>query len=283
MPNQILLWKNRKIETSQPLPSITPFLKDAKKRPAILVIPGGGYGCVCESTEGTPIALRFNRLGFHAFVLHYRVAPHAYPAPLQDAVRAIRIIRGRADEWHVIPDRIASCGFSAGGHLAGALGILSKDVDASDQDRYDEVRGTPDAMILCYPVISFEPWSHSGSGKNFAGELTRENIERFSLDRHITKETPPAFLWHTVKDQMVSFRNSVQFAQAMAAADRPCELHLYPFGAHGMLQGIGTDDVSSWPALAKNFLATHWSLREHPERMERYTNAWQGKMQSDVR
>ena len=101
------------------LPTLTP-------RPAVLVIPGGGYTSVCEKTEGPPAALAFNRLGFHAFVLNYRVAPNRFPAPLEDAVRAVKIIRAHAEEWKIIPDRIVSCGFSAGGHLAGSLGILQK-------------------------------------------------------------------------------------------------------------------------------------------------------------
>ena len=114
MSEKIYLWRDKEISNA----SIVPFLvEDGEKHPAILVIPGGGYGMVCEYTEGHHIAMAFNQLGYHAFVLDYRVAPNRYPAPQQDAIRAVKFIRGNADKWNVIPDKISSCGFSAGGHL----------------------------------------------------------------------------------------------------------------------------------------------------------------------
>ena len=122
---KIYLWQDASIKTLADRPSITPFLlNDGEKHPAVLIIPGGGYGGVCEATEGTPVAREFNQLGFHAFVLDYRVAPNRFPAPQQDAARGMRMIRYYAEQWNVLTDQIAVCGFSAGGHLAGSIGVL---------------------------------------------------------------------------------------------------------------------------------------------------------------
>ena len=110
---KIYLWKDENIKTAADRPSVTLFLLDtAQKRPAILVIPGGGYGSVCESTEGSPIARKFNALGYHAFVLDYRVAPEVFPAPQLDAMRAMKIIRGNAAKWNIDADKVCCCGFS---------------------------------------------------------------------------------------------------------------------------------------------------------------------------
>ena len=130
MSDKFYLWKDQSVSHA----SIVPFLvEDGKKHPAILVIPGGGYGEVCEYSEGHHIALSFNKLGYHAFVLDYRVAPNRYPAPQQDAIRAVKFIRGNADKWNVEADKIVSCGFSAGGHLAGSIGVLYEKIEALDR------------------------------------------------------------------------------------------------------------------------------------------------------
>ena len=250
-------------------------LPTVQPRPAVLVIPGGGYSGVCERTEGSPVALTFNRLGFHAFVLNYRVAPNCFPAPLEVAVRAVKLIRGHAEEWGIIPDRIVSCGFSAGGHLAGALGILAEPQHGMAGDRYDAVPGTVNAMILSYGVLVYAPWSHAGSWKNLTGG-DEKLAEYCSLERHITEQTPPAFVWATMRDQAVDCRNSLVFAEAMLAAGRPCELHVYPYGDHGMLLGLGTRDVIGWPEAARRFLETQWDIAADPEgTREKYTHRYQ--------
>ena len=280
MSEPILLWHEQAEGKTAP-PSVTPYLLDGETpRPAVLVIPGGGYAGVCHSTEGKPIAQMFNRLGFHAFVLHYRVAPHGFPAPLLDAVRAMKIVRGRAEAWRVLPHEIAACGFSAGGHLAGALGIYPEEVDASCGDAFDAVDPRPDALILSYPVVSFEPWSNQGTARNFSGEnpVSAAKIARFSLEKRVSEKTPPIFLWHTVRDQIVDFHNSVVLAEAMAKVGRPCELHLFPYGDHGMLEGLDTADVGVWGSLAAHFLRTCRESAE-PGFRERYTNAYQSAAQ----
>ena len=248
---------------------------DSQPRPAVLVIPGGGYGVVCEETEGSPVALTFNRLGYHAFVLDYRVAPHSFPAPLNDAVRAVRIIRAHAEEWGIIPDRIVSCGFSAGAHLAGSLGILADESHGNAGDGYDSVSGMVDAMILSYGVLVHAPWSHAGSWHNLSGG-DEQIEEQCSLERKVSERTPPAFVWATMGDQIVDCRNSIVFAEAMRKAGRPCELHLYPWGDHGMLLGLDTPDVGGWPTAADRFLQAQWAMRADPVEIRRkYTNSYQ--------
>lgn len=256
--------------------SLTPYLLSGV-RPAVLVIPGGGYGCVCMDSEGEPVARRFNELGYHAFVLNYRVAPHRFPAPQQDAVRAMRTIRRNAEAWGVIRDRVAVCGFSAGAHLAGCLGTIPKSIPDVLNDAVDAENGVPDGMILSYGVLCFEPWSHEGSIRNLLGpDPDPELLKRCSLEKQADGDTVPAFIWHTAADQMVAFRNSVDFAAAMAAHGRPFELHLFPFGRHGMLLGLGTRDVGRWPEAACAFLETQWRYRgEGASMLEHYTNEYQ--------
>ena len=261
------------------LPSINPFLlDDGKIHPAVLVIPGGGYGCVCERTEGTPIARKFNELGFHAFVLDYRVAPNRWPQPQQDAMRAMKLIRANVEKWNVDPQWVAACGFSAGAHLAGSLGILCGKVDASAGDEADAFSHLPDVMILCYGVLSFAPWSHQGTRKNLLGEVADAEAAAYSLVENIDENTPPAFLMHTIGDKTVSFRNSMEFASAMAAKERPCELALNYWGTHGMLLGQNTLDVSMWPVQAVNFIMSLKALKEDADYLNRYTGAYQSSL-----
>lgn len=272
----VSLWHDTSIRTASGVPSVTPMLcAGEEKRPAVLVIPGGGYGCVCESTEGSPIGKKFNELGVHAFILDYRTAPSRWPEPQLDAMRAMKIIAGNADKWHVDAEKIISCGFSAGAHLAGSLGILCDGLDASAQDEYDKFSHRPFAMILCYGVLSFADWSHRGTRRNLLGSDDSVLAEKFSLTSHVNENTPPAFLMHTVCDQSVSFRNSMEFASAMAKAGRPCELSLNYWGEHGMLLGNGTLDVANWPVLAMDFIRTLEAAADDPAYLTRYTNGWQ--------
>ena len=241
--------------------------EDGVARPAVLVIPGGGYTCVCESTEGSPIANRFDELGYQTFVLQYRTAGDfkeqnaeraaKYPpmAALEDAVRAMRLIRGNAAAWGVQPDAVAACGFSAGGHLSAALGTIADAVPALNGDQFDAFSPVPDALVLCYPVILSNEYGHQGSRENFFGRpasLAEDHL--FSLDRHVSEHTPPAFLWTTPEDTMVPMENSLAFVSAMRGFRRPCELHVFARGNHGMQLGYGRHDIANWPQLASDFL-----------------------------
>lgn len=225
-------------------------------RAGVLVCPGGAYGCHAEH-EGVDVAERFNQLGFHAFVLKYRVAPYfRYPAPMLDAFRAIRVLRSRAAELLLDPRQLAVCGFSAGGHLAAATGVLFNDLDARDGDAADAECQRPDALILGYPVISFDPLrGHRGSGDNLLGADRGEAMaEDFRLDRRVSPETPPTFLWHTAADGAVPVGGTLDFAEALKQSGVPFGLHVFPEGPHGL--GLAPDwpDVRVWPELCRDFL-----------------------------
>ena len=278
---KIYLWDDETVMGSRGRPSLDVRLCEGKKSaPAVLVIPGGGYGCVCESTEGTPIARKFNELGYHAFVLDYRTAPSRWPAPQLDAMRAVKLIRANAEKWGVIADQVAACGFSAGAHLAGSLGILCDGLDASNGDEADRASHVPDVLLLCYGVLSFAPWSHIGTQQNLLGEENMACAGEYSLPEKVTADTPPAFLMHTICDQVVPYRNSMEFAGAMAAHRRPCELMLYYWGDHGMLLGNDTSDVCRWPEAADGFMKSLWKSRNDPEFLKRYTNKYQAESNS---
>lgn len=230
-------------------------------RPAMLVIPGGGYGCVCHDWEGTPIAERFEQLGFRTFILRYRVNPHRFPEPLQDALRAMKLIRGNAAKWKIFPDNIAACGFSAGGHLAGTLGTIALDLEANNGDEFDAVDPVPNALILSYAVVSGTEVCHRGSVVNLMGDYTDESIEMFSLEKHVSERTPPTYIWTTQEDQLVPVENSLLFSMAMHKVDRPCEMHIFPFGRHGIQLGAGRRDIPCWPAEAARFLQESCGFR----------------------
>ena len=222
-------------------------------KPAMLVIPGGGYGCVCHDWEGTPIAERFEMLGFRTFILRYRVAPHRFPEPQQDALRAMKLIRGNAEAWKVFPDNIAAVGFSAGGHLAGSLGTLARDIEAKDGDAFDAVDPVPNALILAYAVVTGGEKAHRGSVDNLMGDSSPEHVELFSLERHVDEKTPPTYIWATQDDRLVPVENSISYSLAMHRAGRLCELHLFSHGAHGIQLGAGREDIPAWPCEAARF------------------------------
>ena len=253
MSEKTKLWKDESIESGLILPDMEPY---APLAPAMLVVPGGGYGTVCHSTEGVPIAARFTQLGFRCFTLDYRVTPHTFPAPLQDAMRAVRFIRANAERFHIRPGMLAAVGFSAGGHLVASLGTISQDIDADDGDDLDGFSAVPDAVILSYPVITGGGFAHQNSVKRWSGKEapTDDDIALFSLENHVSAATPPAFVWSTIEDELVPCENTLLFFDAMRKAGRPCDMHIFPHGRHGMQMGYGRRDIALWPEMARNFL-----------------------------
>ena len=260
MEDTIALWPRPVEGDFQPFLEMS-ILDHPRRKNAglVLVLPGGGYRNRA-SYEGVPVAKKFNELGWHAATLEYRVAPSAYPAPQQDAIRALKLIRSHADEWGVDKRSIAVLGFSAGGHLAACAGTIWREIDADAGDAADREDARPDAMILCYPVI-YLTRGHVGSGKNLLGmeNPPRERLAPLDLETRVTADTPPAFLWHTAADQTVDVHNSLDFAEAMWKQGLTAEVHVYPFGRHG--QGLGNrndefPEIMSWPELASTFLKT---------------------------
>ena len=232
------------------------FIDTDKDLPCVVVLPGGGY-CNRAAHEGAPIAEAFNSKGMHAVVVNYRVAPNRFPSGLADVQRVIRILRHNANEWHIDPHRIVTCGFSAGGHLA-ASSILYDDVYSDtnvEKDDADTVSHIPSGAILCYPVISVEnDFGHAGSGKYLLGEKYESEKKNFFLAPLITESTPKVFLWHTSDDGAVNVKNSLVFGEYLRDRSIPFEMHIYPHGKHGLGLAQDKPDVCEWISLAANWI-----------------------------
>ena len=223
---------------SNDIPTLTVFLPSVDKASgaAIVVCPGGGYGGLA-SHEGPDYALYLNQHGVTAFVLRYRLGSQGYrhPRMLEDAQRAIRLVRARAAEWKIDPKRIGIMGSSAGGHLASTAVTR---FDAGKPDAADDIErqsSRPDLGILCYAVITMGPNTHQGSKDNLLGEApSPELVELLSNEKQVTKDTPPCFLWHTAEDKAVKVENSLDFAAALQRNGVPFDLHVYQKGRHGL-------------------------------------------------
>ena len=208
--------------------------REGHKIPAIVIGPGGGYNMVSDR-EAEPVAKEYFAAGYQVFVLTYSVGSRAKNfEPLCQLAATIAHIRANAEELCVDQDKIAVCGFSAGGHLAGSMGTLyHEEKFLQVWNRAENIR--PDAMILCYPVILADEFAHKGSIKNASGsEVGTEEYEWFSLEKHVDEMTPPTFLWHTAADQAVPVQNSLRMANALSLAKVPVELHIFPEGSHGL-------------------------------------------------
>jgi len=206
----------------------------------MVVCPGGGYGGLA-SHEGPDYALFLNQQGIAAFVLKYRLGSHGYrhPRMLEDAQRALRLVRARAAEWKIDPKRVGIIGSSAGGHLASTAVTHFDQGKPGASDPIDRESCRPDLGILCYPVISMGPNTHQGSKNNLLGkDPSPELVELLSNEKQVTPETPPCFLWHTVEDSAVKVENSLEFAAALQRNHVPFDLHIYQKGRHG----LGLDD-----------------------------------------
>lgn len=230
--------------------TLRPFaLRSGQLFPAVLVLPGGGYGG-CADHEGDPVACWLNSLGISAFVLDYSVAPRRFPRPLHDARRAMQYIRRHAEPFKIDPDRVGVIGFSAGGHLAASLSNLYGEKNPAVADELEEVGARPDLAILCYPVISWGPFGHVGSKNNLLGpDPDPCLVERTSMENAVHAATPPTFLWHTAADGGVPVENSYLYAMALRKNKVPHELHVYPEGAHGL--GLATQRNKRNPHVAQ--------------------------------
>ena len=228
--------------------SITAYLLDSSPempnmgvRPAMLVIPGGGYG-MCSDREAEPIAMLYALEGYHTFVLRYSVGRrgegYSFEQPLADAEKAMKYIRDNAAEFGVDSQRIAAIGFSAGGHLCSALGTLCEN--------------KPNALILAYPCILSD-----------IGDVLQCDVP--STNEYVTDKTPPTFIFHAVDDTLVPVRNSLAFASALAENGVDFEMHLFEKGGHGfslatpvVCNGNFNPDAYKWAELSVNWLRKHF-------------------------
>ena len=231
------------------VPRLVPVLPECggSSRPACIVCPGGGYTHLAEH-EGLPVARRLAEAGFAAFVLHYRVRPYFLPAALDDACRAVRLVRHRAQAWGVDDRHVAMLGFSAGGHLAACVATLPQRCPLADEVSACSPR--PDALVCGYSPVSLPAMGRGDRHGWLLGEdASPEMLKRIELDRHVTNANPPTFLWHTDDDSLVPCNQSILLARALAAAAVPVALHVFAGGRHGLGLADGEPEASQWPRL----------------------------------
>lgn len=231
-------------------PSVTPFFPEKTKAngTSIIIFPGGGYIRLAIFHEAFDIAKWFTERGITVFVVKYRMQEYGYPAPLLDGLRAVRLVRSRAAEWNLDPNKIGILGFSAGGHVAASV-LTRHDFVTKEEDPLVKVSAKPDFAVLGYPVISMQAThAHQGSrkallGENPSAELMAEN----SLELQVKKDVPPVFMFHGVADQAVPVANSLTFFTEVQKYNANSELHIYQSSIHGLGMVQGQGSISSWP------------------------------------
>ena len=229
------------------VPTITPFLTPSTNgniAPAMVIFPGGGYGGLAPH-EGKGYANWLVTNGISCFVVKYRLGSHGYrhPVMLQDAARAVRLVRARAEEWKIDTKRVGVIGSSAGGHLVSTLVTHFDSGQGEATDLVERQSSRPDLAILCYPVITMGSNTHAGSKRNLLGTNPEPALVKFlSNELQVTPNTPPCFIWHTWEDKAVKVENALEFATALQRAGVPFDLHVYQKGPHG----IGTANNHPW-------------------------------------
>ena len=226
--------------SSNDIPTLTPYLPDPASATgaAMVICPGGGYEHL-SAREGNDYALWLNQHGVAGFVLKYRLGSSGYrhPAMLQDAARAVRLVRAGAGDWKIDPKRVGLMGSSAGGHLAATLLTHFDSGKAASDDPIERQSSRPDIGILCYPVISMGQYTHEGSKRNLLGaNPPPELVQLLSNELQVTSNTPSCFIWTTFEDSTVPMENSMLFASALRKNNVPFALDIYQKGGHG--QGL---------------------------------------------
>lgn len=238
------------------MPTIEVFLPTKRNATgqAVIICPGGGYHYVVYDWEGMDIAKWYNSKGIAAFVLKYRLPNSksikvSYEAPLQDAQRAIRLVRSNAEKWHINPAKVGIMGFSAGGHLASTLGTQFNSPNNFKEQSVDAISARPDFMVLVYPVVTMKnDFTHQGSRNNLLGKNPSEVlVKKFSNELQVTKNTPPTFIVHSGDDQAVPVENSLNLYKALKDKGIKTEIHIYPEGGHGFGLGLGKGYLQTWP------------------------------------
>ena len=266
LPARVLLWPGGAPEaqgdspSDQPDLAVYPLAGGQRVSTGVIVLPGGGYQHLAVDHEGVQIAAWLNSYGISAFVLRYRLGPkYHYPIQLEDAQRAVRWVRCHAADYGIDQQKIGVWGFSAGGHLAALVGTHFDAGNQNSQDPIEQKSSRPDFLVLAYPVITFqEPYLHRGSRDNLIGpSADPESIRVTSNELHATKDTPPAFLFHTSDDTVVPVQNSLLFYQALRAAGIDAEMHIFEHGRHGVGLARNVPNLSTWPTLLAAWLQSH--------------------------
>lgn len=216
--------------------NLTEMGRQNDKRPCMIVCPGGAYA-FCSQREAEPIALQFLPQGYNVFTITYSVNPHRFPTQLREVAALMELIYKNADAWNCDTEKIAIIGFSAGGHLAAHYSTM---FDCKEVREVFPESKSVNASVLCYPVITADPLhAEKGSIHNLVGktDISPEEREYFSCEKNVKDTTPPAFIWHTAEDGLVPVMNSMLYAEALSAHKVPFELHIYPYGAHGLSTG----------------------------------------------
>ncbi|WEV41898.1 alpha/beta hydrolase [Bifidobacterium sp. ESL0682] len=237
-----------------------------RRRPTVLVIPGGGYEFTSDR-EAEPIALKILGAGYNAAILRYSCAPSVYPTALLEAAEAMKLLRENAKAWHINPDAIIAAGFSAGGHLAGNLATTAGD-ETMRAHGYDADAVRPNGLMLGYAVTTSGQYAHRSSFDRLLGNEGKNDaklLEEVSIDKHIDAKTPPTFIWHTVTDETVPVEGAMMTFAACVRAGVSVEAHFFPTGHHGLslanedVAGAGDDHgvdvgVQQWMPLFLNWL-----------------------------
>jgi acetyl esterase/lipase len=241
---------------SEPSLTMVPAAVDRANGTAVIIAPGGGYVRMANTREGEQYASWLSTLGVTSFILHYRAQEFGHPAPLQDMLRAVRLVRSRAAEFGVDPARIGVMGSSAGGHLAASAGTLFNHAAGRTGAALDTISARPDFMMLMYPVIALDgPAAHMGSRKSLLGPAPApELVQLMSVEKQVTPQTPPTLLIHTQADASVPVENSILFYQALTRNHVPAEMYLFEQGGHGMGMRDNLGNASAWPKRAEEWL-----------------------------
>jgi acetyl esterase/lipase len=238
-------------------PTIEVYLPAANPtHTAVLVIPGGGYSKVVADREGAAPAEWLAQRGVAAFVLHYRVAPYRYPAPIADAERAMRLLRGKAADFGFSADHLGAWGFSAGGHIASILATLSDNGVPASPDPVEHASDRPDFVILAYPVISMKPqFGHADSRQHLLGPMPDPaQVALLSAEDHLTAASPPAFVFTTNDDDVVASQNSMLYVAACQRAGVPVEFHMFEHGHHGVDLAEHLPPLHLWTLLLESWM-----------------------------
>ena len=216
-------------------------IQQDRVRPIVVICPGGGYSMTSDR-EAEALAVKIMAMGYHAAILRYSCAPSVYPTALKELATVVSIIREKAEMWHIDKDKIIIQGSSAGGHLAASYGVFWKESFLSEAVKEKTENLKPNGLILSYPVITSGQFAHRGSFQNLLGERYDELVDKMSLEKQVTEDTPKTFIWHTLPDDCVPVENSLLFVMALKEKNIPTEFHMYSVGGHGL--GLANEETA---------------------------------------